>query len=109
MERRGTKVVRLLRIEPRVYQHLHQSGEPFIRRPVEGGVSVDVGEVRSGLFSQQKCGHHGATEHAGHHQRGEALVVRGVHCDPSSEEDINNRHVTIATGPVYWPGSLAVV
>ena len=98
-----------LRVEPGVDEHLHQSWEAFIGGPVQGGVSVDVGEVRSRLFPQQKCGHHGATEHAGHHQRGQALVVHSVHGDPRREENVNHRHVAIATGPVDGAGPLPVV
>lgn len=109
MEGGGTEVVRLLRIEPGVDQHLHQSWEAFVGGPVEGGVSVDVSQVGSRLFAQQEGGHHGATEHAGHHQRSQPLVVGGVHGDPGREENVNHRHVAIAAGPVYWPGSLAVV
>ena len=109
VEGRGTKVIRLLRIEPGVYQHLHQSGKAFIGGPVQGGVSVDVGEVGRGLFAQQEGGHHGAAEHAGHHQRGQTLVVSRVHGDPGSEENVNNSDVAVTTGPVYWPGTLAVV
>ena len=109
VEGRGANVIRLLRIEAGVDQHLHQAGEPLIGGPVQGGVSVDVGEVGSGLLAQQEGGHHGAAEHAGHHQRGQPLVVHRVHGDPRREENVNHRHVTIATGPVNGAGTLPVV
>ena len=110
VERRTAEVIWLLRIEARIDEHLHEAREAFVGRPVEGGVSIDVSEVRGSSFPQQVGRHHGPAEHAGHHQRGQALVVCGVHRHSRlAHENVHHRHVAIATGPVDGAGSLDIV
>ena len=110
VEWRTTEVIRLLRIEARIDEHLHEAWEAFVGRPVEGGVSIDVSEVRGSSLPQQISRHHGPTEHAGHHQRGQALVVCGVHRHSRlAHENVHHRHVAIATCPVDGAWSLDIV
>ena len=108
---RGPKVVRLLRIEAGVDEHLHESGEALVGGPVEGGVPVHVCEVRRSALAQQVGRGHGPPEHAGHHERGQPLVVGGVHRDPGAgaEQDVHHRHVPVPAGPVDGPGPLSIV
>ena len=73
VERTRPEIVRLLGIEAGVDQHLHEPREALVGGPVEGGVSVHVSQVGRGALAQQVGGGHAPPEHAGHHQRGQAL------------------------------------
>jgi hypothetical protein len=50
---------------------------------VEGGVTVDVGEMVQGLHTQQVSGRGRFSKHAGRHQRSQTFEVGRVHCHSS--------------------------
>lgn len=81
MQGAGPEVVWFLRIKSGVYQHLHEGRKSLICGPVQCGVTVHVREVWLCATAQQVGSHQGPTEHAGHHERGQALVICGVHRD----------------------------
>jgi len=78
VQRRGPEIVRLGQIGAGVQQQPDQFGVPFVRGPVQRGVSVDVGQTVQSAHPEQEARRGRFAEHAGRHQRRQALEVRHV-------------------------------